>query len=702
MNSNQLKQNFGQCFVILLILLTAFFLRTYQLDQQALRGDEAATVLYSAMPINELWELSRVTDPHPPLYYAMLHPWQWLAGEDGWAMRFAGAVAGTLAVAVLYALAQQTLQITTISLLAATLLAINPLQIWLAQDVRSYPFFTLFGLLSSLTLWGALNDRLTPNKGNTSPQTDKPGPIHYDFVYKVHNFVYKAHNFVYKAHNFVYKALRFTPWLLYILFSSTCLYIHYYTVFLITFQGLFVLINAKIFWSKKWPWLVSQITIMGLIIPGLQLAYNFMGQAAGGIDTIPLYEILRLTSTALLTGFTIADSWGLGLTLLLAPIWLFGIISLLRNNFATGTFWTLFFVTPVFGVIALSLDRPFFKERFLIQAQPAFELLLVSGFFSLWQFSKKHTHNNKMHFALRFTCVGLLLFLLGTNFLALANYFTNPAYAKAPPWNLYHNYVKQKSEPGDVVLTNFPEASVSYYSPNHLPFYVVPAERDRSVEYRLEQTKKIAQAYQRIWFLPLLNQGFDEQGDVLNWLDRHADRVNQVFFPAYNINLYLSPTTIETLMIKQTTSFAHGIDLQGYQILDEAGKSKLETVADNSSPYVQLKAEDEFTLSLYWQGAGPTDIPYTIFTHFIAADGFNLVGQDNQPVWGSYPTTAWSSNEKVTDKYTLTVPPGTGPGDYRIRLGWYRPDTLERVPILDNGEQTNNDHVLLNLIIRVE
>ena len=39
--------------LLLLLLLLAFFLRTYRLDSQALRGDEAATVLYSALPITE-------------------------------------------------------------------------------------------------------------------------------------------------------------------------------------------------------------------------------------------------------------------------------------------------------------------------------------------------------------------------------------------------------------------------------------------------------------------------------------------------------------------------------------------------------------------------------------------------------------------------------------------------------------------------
>lgn len=661
--------------LILLLLLLAFGLRAYRLDEQSLRGDEAATVLYAALPVSQLWEHSRVTDPHPPLYYLMLNPWQRLFGESAWAMRFAGASASLLAVAALHRLARLTLQRAGAGLLAAALLAVNPLQIWLAQDVRSYPFFTLLGLLSSWALWRALQSKT---------QTSK-------------------------------LAIQ-SPWPLYILTTLACFYIHYYTVFLIAFQGLFALVNAKKFWPQKWPWLASQIIIALLMIPGLQLAYNFVGQAAGGIETIATPELLREASASLLTGFTIGDSWGLWVSLALAPLWIIGAITLLRHNITSGVFWTLFFAVPVLGVIALSINRPFFKERFLIQGQPAFELLLAIGFLTLWGkvsgFPLARTGGFRVsgvnqaryalratYYVLRLTALLLLALLLTANAVALANYFADPAYAKAPPWHLYHNYVARKMQPGDVMLTNFPEASVSYYSPNGLPFYVAPVERDRSTAYRLEQTEQIAGAYRRIWFLPLLNQGFDEQGDVLNWLDRHADRVDQIFFPGYHLNLYLSPPALEAGMIQQRANFAHGLHLRGFQILDEQGRSRLDTSGD--TPALILIPEEAFTLSLYWQTGAPTHTPYTVFTHLIAADGFNRAGQDNQPVWGSYPTTQWSPGEKITDKYTLTVPPGAPPGDHRLRVGWYQADTLERVPLLDNAGQPVADHLILDVIIRV-
>lgn len=678
--------------ILLFVTLLAFLLRLYQLDQQSLRGDEAATVLYSAMPVSELWELARVTDPHPPLYYAMLHPWQGWVGEGVWAMRFAGAAASTLAIPALYSLSQRTLRRRSVSLLAAALLALNPLQIWLAQDIRSYPFFTTLGLLSSMALWIALNG--VRGQGSS---------VKYQVSRTTHHLLI---------------------WTLYIILTIACFYIHYYTVFLIAFQGLFVLLQFRRYWSHKWPWLAAQVSIGLALIPGLLLAYRFAGgEATGGIDTLPLPEILRLASTSLLTGFTLSDSWGLWVSLLLTPIWLLGLIILLRRDGVSGLFWALFFAAPVLGVIGLSIDRPFFKERFLVQAQPAFALLLAAGFLTLAQANLKiriknlEIRNKKLpltthhvppnrttlnFYFLLLTSLALLGFLISVNALALTNYFANPAYAKAPPWRLYHDYVSSQARPGDVMLTNFPEAAVSYYSPNNLPFYVVPAERDRSTAFRVEQTAQIAGAYQRIWFLPLLRQGFDEQGDVLNWLDRHADRVNQVFFPDYNVNLYLGPASSEAAMIPQPAAFAQGLHLRGYQIFDKKGETRLAANPDGDGHIITLKPEEKFTLSLYWQADAPTATPYTVFVHLIAADGFNRTSQDNQPVWGSYPTTQWQPGEKITDKYTLTIPAGTPPVEHHLQLGWYDPATQQRMPVVDKSGQTIADYVMPNLILRVE
>jgi hypothetical protein len=200
--------------------------------------------------------------------------------------------------------------------------------------------------------------------------------------------------------------------------------------------------------------------------------------------------------------------------------------------------------------------------------------------------------------------------------------------------------------------------------------------------------------------LPLLREGFDENGDVLNWLDRHADRIDQIFFPDYNLNLYLSPAMIEEEMILQPATFGHGINLRGFQVWDERGRSRL--VEQSGRPALALQPGDSLSLSLYWEAGSPTRIPYTVFVHLIAGDGFNRTSQDNPPVWGSYPTTMWQAGERITDKYTLTLPDGTPPGPHVLRVGWYDPATGKRVPALDSNGQPAADYITLDMVINVE
>ena len=155
-------------------------------------------------------------------------------------------------------------------------------------------------------------------------------------------------------------------------------------------------------------------------------------------------------------------------------------------------------------------------------------------------------------------------------------------------------------------------------------------------------------------------------------------------------------------MIQHPIPFAHGIHLRGYQIFDDQGHTQLTPLKPDDAFLLTTHPNEAFTLSLYWRSTTPITTPYTVFTHLIAADGFNRVGQDNQPVWGTYPTTAWLPNETIVDKYTLTLPAGTPPGDHHLHIGWYQSKTGKRIPIIDETGQPEADDVILNMVVRVE
>ncbi len=64
---------------------------------------------------------------------------------------------------------------------------------------------------------------------------------------------------------------------------------------------------------------------------------------------------------------------------------------------------------------------------------------------------------------------------------------------------------------------------------------------------------------------------------------------------------------------------------------------------------------------------------------------------DNPPQAGRYPTTAWSESDTVVDRYRLALRAGALPGNYRLLVGMYDPNTGQRLPVtIDGRSQPDN------------
>jgi hypothetical protein len=97
------------------------------------------------------------------------------------------------------------------------------------------------------------------------------------------------------------------------------------------------------------------------------------------------------------------------------------------------------------------------------------------------------------------------------------------------------------------------------------------------------------------------------------------------------------------------------------------------------------------SLTLYWQALTALPRDYTIFVHLLDAEG-NLVAQhDNGPWWEvAIPTSTWQPGEKLRDQHRLDLPADLPPGSYQLQIGVYYWETLERLPVLENGTPLNN------------
>jgi len=85
----------------------------------------------------------------PPLYYALAWIWTQITGTGPWGLRSLSAVAGVATIPVVYLIGRE-LRTPRTGLVAAALVAVNPMLIWYSQEARAYALLTFFCALSLL------------------------------------------------------------------------------------------------------------------------------------------------------------------------------------------------------------------------------------------------------------------------------------------------------------------------------------------------------------------------------------------------------------------------------------------------------------------------------------------------------------------------------------------------------------------------
>jgi mannosyltransferase len=92
----------------------------------------------------------------PPLYYAVAWVWTQLTGTGEFGLRTVSAVAGVVTVPVAYLLGAE-LSSRRAGIVAAALVAVNPMLLWYSQEARAYALFVLLTALSLLYFVRALD-----------------------------------------------------------------------------------------------------------------------------------------------------------------------------------------------------------------------------------------------------------------------------------------------------------------------------------------------------------------------------------------------------------------------------------------------------------------------------------------------------------------------------------------------------------------
>ena len=205
----------------LLLLVIAVFgatLRIYALGERSLWLDEAISAQFASHSISEI--VTNTRDPHPPLYYVLLHGWVSFFGTSEQSLRSLSVVFGIVAI-VLIGLLGFLLYDRRTGLLAALFMAVMVFPLHYAREARGYSVFLVMTLGS---FYLCLRSLRGGGKGN---------------------------------------------WLGYLLFTVGLSYTHNYWVFLVLAQNFYVLSFYRTEKPVLVRWMGIQIAVLLCFLPWL-------------------------------------------------------------------------------------------------------------------------------------------------------------------------------------------------------------------------------------------------------------------------------------------------------------------------------------------------------------------------------------------------------------------------------------------------
>lgn len=152
--------------------------------------------------------------------------------------------------------------------------------------------------------------------------------------------------------------------------------------------------------------------------------------------------------------------------------------------------------------------------------------------------------------------------------------------------------------------------------------------------------------------------------------------------------------------------------LLGYVVaVPPVDSSQMQSVNGRFGDQIQLSGmnlQSDFTpgspltVSLYWEALRVPEADYTVFVHLLNEAGEWVAGQDGRPMDGRYTTLAWQSGHLIQDDHPLTLPANLPAGNYQIKVGLYRLETGERLPVWNaqNEEQPERSLFLTSIEVK--
>ena len=327
--------------LILGLTWLAFVLRVYHLTYQSLWRDEVDTLRFATRTLPALLTTFRKPGENGPLFFLAMRPWLKIAGHSEFALRFPSALAGALAVPIVYVLVRR-LAGSRPALVTALLAATAPYLVWYGQEAKMYALLTV---LVPLSLW------------LTVEAAQRGGWWRWGLLYIV---------------------------------TSLGFYTHVLAVLVVPLQVLWLLILPTDHRPAR-RWLTTTGYLAVLVLPYLPLVWWeaklwLSPTFETGHPFVPLPDILTVLAVAFSRGVLPV---GTPLTLLPVMAALLAGIGLWAGDHGQMTTWRVvallltWLLLPPMGIYGISLGMPIFADRYLIWVMPAFLALIAMGVVAL-------------------------------------------------------------------------------------------------------------------------------------------------------------------------------------------------------------------------------------------------------------------------------------------------------------------------------
>lgn len=489
-----------------LIVSVGFALRFYVLDNWSLWIDEIYTITFRAsMPVRELLVIPY--DPHPPLYFLLLHYWMDIFGQTAFVARSFSLLFSLLGIIAMFYLGYELYDDKT-GLFAALLFATSTLQIHFGRTVRMYSLFIFLSLVSWY-FFARLHER---SRGLSA---------------------------------------------VYLVSTVALLYTHIYAVFVVAGQYVYMVLSEENngltyrFWAKLQAVVLTAYSPWMYIL-GKQVFEMVLGTKGGvAIEWIPAPSLALLRDTALIYGnfpsfYPVLAGNDLTWVLSLFTLFLFliaaftsvvtyryedGVEYVMENKQQVGMMLSLFALIIGLPYVISKVFVEMYYPRYTVVASVPLYVLVARGV--------RNIQTKKMKAAF----LGVLLISSG---IMAASYSAGQSEEN---WRGVAETLEDRKQPDDTVVLqpSWIDADIKfYYEGSKLNPYGYPF-LDYATEEEVSELKEVADKRDRIWIVRYLEGERPKSRQSLRILGREHEQVLSKNYGIVNVYLYTRENTTKQM-----------------------------------------------------------------------------------------------------------------------------------------------------------